>query len=980
METIEKVVNLFKNFTLTTLFFLILNLALVVVFWELWNSNRVFFWVGLAIYAVVLLIGGYIWKVWGAVEPETIAYFADFIRKWVREFSPGFPRKYKKEVINRHRFFNTKGLRTKAGAVLQLQRVFIELDVDVSDPQNVKANPLALRVSENKRQIWNYISQLKQQPLKVLSVIGPPGCGKSTLLQYVALTLAGNRQRQYRVPTLIPLLLFLRDHIKPIVEENVTLAELAQRHFSNTTLYPNLQPPANWFQKELEKGRMLVLLDGLDEVSNVEERLKVSAWVDAQIAINEKCYFILTARPQGYRDAPLEHTNVLKVQPLNPIQVSNFIHNWYLATKIIATGENDKGVRQDAKREAQDLLQRLRERPNLNDLTMNPLLLTMITIVHNHRAVLPGQRVELYEEICDVFLERWQAARHIPDLLSAAQKREALEPLAAHMMNHGGADHNRWTLNTAEVLGIIKPYLVAVGILESEHLSFLKNLNDNSGIFTEVEVGEWGFSHKTFQEYLCATHWCKHPESVPKDWDKMIEDVWWQETLLLYAAQGDATHIAEICLTKNTLKSLTFVASLADEALKLKEDIRQVIKNRFDDNLTSEKPGLRRLAAEVTLQRRLKTGFILLNEYTFITTQFISCAEYQLFIDEKRQMGYLHQPYHWNTYSFSENGLGPKDPITGVSMRDALLFCEWLSKRTGNYYRLPNNFELEDGYNGNVLELISKGIIRKNEVLSNKIKSFLIREDKFVEINLEPLLILLQVAFYYDLQGGDNSFIEQQIAIFDTSFHAKHFFNATVSASLSTSLNLYFNSHLDFDLNYSRNLAGNRQIAYNRRAARKLILNLADNLSQKLNINIDINQTMHKRRLFSQDIQQVVSRLKEEISGISTQEKSLPEKSINKTINLINLLTEVAKSNSVQLYLQNNWKYHQCLYRYVYEGASLQKKSIWLWWKKDIDVEIVKRTYAFYYWFYTLLLERQAGKLPSWEGIRLVRDNSKFDF
>ena len=50
------------------------------------------------------------------------------------------------------------------------------------------------------------------------------------------------------------------------------------------------------------------------------------------------------------------------------------------------------------------------------------------------------RRVELYAEFCDVFLGRFQAAKEIPDRLTAAQKRELLEPLAPHMMQQGLRD------------------------------------------------------------------------------------------------------------------------------------------------------------------------------------------------------------------------------------------------------------------------------------------------------------------------------------------------------------------------------------------------------------------------------------------------------------------------------------------------------------------------------------------------------------
>lgn len=65
-----------------------------------------------------------------------------------------------------------------------------------------------------------------------------------------------------------------------------------------------------------------------------------------------------------------------------------------------AVGKEDEGVRQEAKKQANDLLQRLHMRPTLGELTRNPLLLTMIATVHSTRNALPGRRVELYAEIC----------------------------------------------------------------------------------------------------------------------------------------------------------------------------------------------------------------------------------------------------------------------------------------------------------------------------------------------------------------------------------------------------------------------------------------------------------------------------------------------------------------------------------------------------------------------------------------------------
>jgi predicted NACHT family NTPase len=209
---------------------------------------------------------------------------------------------------------------------------------------------------------------------------------------------------------------------------------------------------------------------------------------------------LLTARPQGYRDAPLTQAHVLEVLPFHANQVEEFIQNWYLANKItLSGGKDDPGVRQDAERKAQDLLHRLQDRPRLKELTVNPLLLTMITNVHNYRGVLPEKRVELYAEICDVLLGHWRQAKGVNDRLTAPQRREVLQPLAEIMMTR-----RLRGIPTQEAMDVIHPQLTQIGVAEHEIPGFLSDVQSSSGLLLETESEMWSFAHLTFQEYLCA--------------------------------------------------------------------------------------------------------------------------------------------------------------------------------------------------------------------------------------------------------------------------------------------------------------------------------------------------------------------------------------------------------------------------------------------------------------------------------------------
>ncbi len=68
-------------------------------------------------------------------------------------------------------------------------------------------------------------------------------------------------------------------------------------------------------------------------------------------------------------------------------------------------------MREEAQQQADNLIERICNSKPLADVAVNILLLTMIATVHRRGNVLPGKRVELYKEICQVLLEKRQIAK-----------------------------------------------------------------------------------------------------------------------------------------------------------------------------------------------------------------------------------------------------------------------------------------------------------------------------------------------------------------------------------------------------------------------------------------------------------------------------------------------------------------------------------------------------------------------------------------
>lgn len=375
-----------------------------------------------------------------------------------------------------------------------------------------------------------------------LVVVGGPGSGKTTLTRWLALTFAqgvqGEADRlgsQFGQPRL-PILLELRRFSARFAgrSEVPHLADEIAAFISGHAYYPNT--PAQFVAQALAEGRCILLIDGLDEIADIDTRRVLVAAIDAFFRRPDDRYrdnlCLVTSRPYGYRDASLGGGfQTSQVKPFEAEDVRTSIGHWY---------ETAYG---DAKHEeAGELIGAVGANPRVLDLATNPLLCTIIAIVYRNNRVLPNRRVELYLKCCEALLDTWERNKDIRDsgLIGRYDwqtKLELLAPLAYWLHSETerlAAPEEQFVEQLSKVLEM--QGRTAPGQAKEEARRFLGVIRERSGLLSGRGDGSLEFAHRTFQEYLAARHIAIQP--YPDYIDLVMEhlhEAWWREVHLLVA-------------------------------------------------------------------------------------------------------------------------------------------------------------------------------------------------------------------------------------------------------------------------------------------------------------------------------------------------------------------------------------------------------------------------------------------------------------
>jgi hypothetical protein len=638
---------------------------------------------GLAAYAIGVGLVTFGRKVISHLDwPKAVADWLDGrARRFLAFF--GYRHKYLLRLCERHRYSTGEGKLVRGPFLLDVEKLFVMLYVAPENPEDIKSSLLHRELRQNGGTIWDFLAN-KAPSHPFIAVYGDAGAGKTTLCQHVALVLAKGRQRRFnrRCPRFLPALVLLRKYSILLTSDNPPdLADLLAQQENDS----GMPAPEGWFQAKLREGRCLILLDGLDETGDDAARSRLATWVENQRQRYSTNRFVITSRPHGYRSAAALPPTVLQIQPFSFEQAEQLVTNWYEAESLLVGETNER-----ARQKAVDLFKQIRASAPLAALAVNPLLLRLIAVVHRRsEEPLPLRRADLYERICTVLISEWRKEKgQSAEDQAIAQCRHVLQSLALSM-----TQSNSLALPLDKALRSVRAFLRTAKLPSSLSAAerLLHSIADSTNLLMlDVKSKECAFAHRTIQEYLTAYQ--AREDNNDSLLISRIRESWWRDTIILYAALGDASSLVKTMLKKpTTVEAIALAYECVAQARIIDSSLRDEMDRIIINNLESPNLEAFLFSAEVILSLRVRR-MLRLDGEAVVDNSYISCAEYELFLQTyDRNRSRYHQPDHWTAPRFPTGEA--LRPITGIRYADAEVFCEWLTdwakQRGGGKFRLP---------------------------------------------------------------------------------------------------------------------------------------------------------------------------------------------------------------------------------------------------------------------------------------------------
>lgn len=385
-----------------------------------------------------------------------------------------------------------------------------------------------------------YLLGLSNSPSHIRILIeGAPGQGKSTVTQFVCqvsralflerTTFLATLPPQWRPSSLrVPLRADLRDFATWLLGKSPFGAQRGQPHTGNQSLDAFLAElvssgaggipfDVNDLHAAFGRTRLLLVLDGFDEVADPETRITMAREVNSCLErLEETCvsvHAIVTTRPSALITTP-----VFNERAWTTLELQNLTSD--LAIEYATKWAKIKRLDQGDTNELINVLRTKLDEPHIRELSRNPMQLAILsTLINIQSDSLPSKRTALYADYIRIFFDRESQKSSLVKC-----HRQLLIMIHEHLAfcMHCEAEHESTsqyrrpgTLSLAEVKEKIGEFLERRGSRPDLLDGLFSAVQERVVALVQNIQGTYEFQVQPLREYFAAQHLYKSAVTVP---------------------------------------------------------------------------------------------------------------------------------------------------------------------------------------------------------------------------------------------------------------------------------------------------------------------------------------------------------------------------------------------------------------------------------------------------------------------------------
>jgi hypothetical protein len=384
------------------------------------------------------------------------------------------------------------------------------------------------------------VEDMLRQPFNSIILRGEAGTGKTTILKWISVQLARGENPQFspRLRHRIPFYVRLREHSLyhefPGPDALAAAASFALRS----------EVPKGWGTHLMTMGKVIILLDGLDELPT-RRRILCVKWLRDMLVNFPNTLVIITTRPHvdvsDVQSAVAKSDcHVWDIYGMNRGQVGVFIDSWH---KAVAAAAIEDGLPVNEQKISEDIIRlkrRINRSPEIRRLSATPMLCALLCAInYDGKFHALHDRVSLLAECVEMFFRREREREGVtqPEMeyVNPRDTKEVLSLFAFWMATEGLSEVDE--SQAIEVLGKIAQEFVgtryATRFLGS---IFLEAFVERIALLKRLPSGNVEFTHKLIQDIMTAR--AIRDENEVGKLLSFVDDTAWRDVTLLVAGLG----------------------------------------------------------------------------------------------------------------------------------------------------------------------------------------------------------------------------------------------------------------------------------------------------------------------------------------------------------------------------------------------------------------------------------------------------------